>query len=70
MAWTVLEVEDQGDQLKSDNSFQEDARTSGRFIEVTFRIEIFSTDGSMYGGVPLRDSRRRDYDPFENRKWC
>ena len=69
VSWTVLEVEDHGDRLKSDNAFQEDARSSGRFIEVRFQVESLSTDGSMFGGVPLRDSRGRDYDPFEDRIW-
>lgn len=69
VSWTVLEIEDHGDRLESDNAFQEDARTAGRFIEVRFQVESLSTDGSMYGGVPLRDSRGRDYDPFEDRIW-
>ena len=69
VAWTVLEALDHGNVLKSSNSFQDDAQTGGRFIEVKFQVVTSSLEGDTYAGVPLRDSKGRSFDPYDDRIW-
>ena len=65
--WRVLEAHDLGRHAKSNNPFQSDASSSGRFIQVGFELESLATrPDRIYRHPRLSDSRGRSFDTIED----
>jgi hypothetical protein len=65
--WKFLEVEDIGQELKSDNEFIEGKTTSGKFVRVKFELENQGTDPASYTGIDLVDDKGRTFKPYDER---
>jgi hypothetical protein len=59
--WKMLEAQDLGNQLVSDNQFIEPLNTAGKFIRVRFEIENRSKDMQSFIGFDLVDSQGREF---------
>jgi hypothetical protein len=60
--WTVLDAKDMGKTLKSNNQFQKDATTDGRFIQVHFKVTNTTNKEDRLVDLPkLIDSQSREY---------
>lgn len=64
--WKVLEAQDLGNTLKSDNQFIEPLTIAGRFIKVRFEIENQSADTLSFTDVNLLDSQDRKFQNSAN----
>jgi hypothetical protein len=64
--WVVLDAQDKGNSLKSHNSFQKDATTSGKFILVHFKVTNLSNKEERIINTPkLIDSQGREFKDFD-----
>jgi hypothetical protein len=64
--WTVLDVLDRGTTMKPTNQFSKDATTSGRFIQVHFRVANKGKEpGSLMGAPKLADDKSREFGRYQ-----
>jgi hypothetical protein len=65
--WVVIGAEDKGGLLKSNNQFQEDARTGGKYIMVQFKVTNLGKKEQRIINTPkLIDSEGREYKDLDN----
>lgn len=65
--WTVVAAEEKGGFLKSNNQFQEDARTGGKFIVVQFKVtNLGKTEHRIISTPKLIDSQGREFKDYDN----
>jgi zinc-ribbon domain len=65
--WTVVGAKDSGKKLKSNNQFQEDAKTDGRFVVVNFRVVNKTPKEERIMDHPaLVDSRGREFKDYDH----
>lgn len=65
--WKLLEAQDIGKELKSDNQFIESKSTPGRFVRVKLEIENQGTEAATYSGIELIDGKNRTFQPYQER---
>lgn len=59
--WKILQAEDLGQTVKSDNQFIKDLNTAGRFVRVRLEVENLSKDMLTFAGVDLKDDQGRTF---------
>jgi len=59
--WKVLEAQDLGDQLESDNQFIDPLTTSGRFILVRLEVENNATESRTFTEGDITDDQGRTF---------
>lgn len=64
--WKVLSVKNLGQNLKSDNMFMEDQKTSGKFIQVEVGIENIGTESTSVRGMKMVDNQNREFNHFDS----
>lgn len=69
-AWMVVCAMEMGDTLRSDNDYQEDAKTSGRFVMVVYAVinEGAKTDRILIRPA-LVDSAGRQYEEYDHEEF-
>lgn len=60
--WKVLEAQDLGNTLQSDNEFTEPRTTAGRFIRVRFEIENRGSEARSFTDINLIDAQGRNFE--------
>lgn len=64
--WKILEANDLGSELVSDNQFIDSVPTTGKFVGVRFEIENLSNDQLNFTDVGLIDSAGREFTPKDD----
>ncbi len=65
--WVVLKAEDKGTTLRSNNQFQGDAQTTGKFILVHFKVTNLDKKEQRIINTPkLIDSTGREFKDYDN----
>ncbi len=60
--WTVLDAQDMGNTLQSNNDLIDPMTTGGRFVRVRFEIENRSSEARTFTGVSLVDAQGRTFE--------
>lgn len=63
--WRAVGVEELGNSLQSDNQFQEDINTPGKYVRVTMEIENRQSEPVYYDSPHLMDSQGRRYNSLD-----
>ena len=64
--WVVVNAEDRGNSLKSNNQFQKDAQTNGKFIMVQFKVtNLTNKEERLLNGPKLIDSQGREFRNYD-----
>lgn len=61
--WKVLEVQDRGQELTSDNQFTDPKKTTGKFVQVKWEMENLTSDMLSFTGIDIVDDRSREFKP-------
>jgi hypothetical protein len=65
--WTVLDAKDKGKALKSNNEFQEGAKTDGKFVLVHFKVKnTTNKEDRIMDGPKVVDSQGREFKNYDH----
>lgn len=65
--WIVLNAENKGNFLKSNNMFQKDAQSDGKFIVVQFKVSnLTNKEERLFIGPKLIDSKGREFKHYDH----
>lgn len=68
--WIVLDVDDRGNSLKSNNQFKKDAQTDGKFVIVKFKVSnLTNKEERLFAGPKLIDSQGRQFNHYDSQNF-
>jgi hypothetical protein len=65
--WIVLNAENRGNSLTSNNQFQKNAQSDGKFIVVQFKVSnLTNKEERLFVGPKLIDSKGREFNHYDH----
>jgi hypothetical protein len=65
--WSVIEAKDKGKTLKSNNQFEENAKSDGKFVLVHFKVKnTTNKEDRIMDGPKVVDSQGREFKNYDN----